>query len=175
MQTIAVATAVCEAIIRTQSPINVMLSSHGDRDMPKALGDVEHGGESGGAVHSSSTIISSGSVAPAPAPPPPESEPAPMRNLYTAALSYNGFTITDGALRLIVLLHAADLGFNAIEIAFMFSMYEVSERTFMGRGVGVSVKGCWVAVLRRACQDITTAAAAAPAAGVYFTRTLWFV
>lgn len=36
---------------------------------------------------------------------------APMRNLYTAALSYNGYTITDGALRLIVLLHAADLGY----------------------------------------------------------------
>lgn len=54
--------------------------------------------------------------------------PAPMRNLYTAALSYNGYTITDGALRLIVLLHAADLGFNAIEIAFMFSLYEVRER-----------------------------------------------
>lgn len=137
MQTIAVATALCEAIIRTQSPINVMLSSHGDRDVPKALGDVEHGGGSGGAVHSSSAI-SSGSVAPAPAPAPPESEPAPMRNLYTAALSYNGFTITDGALRLIVLLHAADLGFNAIEIAFMFSMYEVSERVFVGRGVGLS-------------------------------------
>eukprot|EP00752_Nemacystus_decipiens_P003589 g3308.t1 len=49
-----------------------------------------------------------------------------MRNLYTAALSYNGYAITDGALRLIVLLYAADLGFNAIEIAFMFSAYEVA-------------------------------------------------
>lgn len=35
---------------------------------------------------------------------------AAMRNLYTAALSYNGYTITDGALRLIGLLHATDLG-----------------------------------------------------------------
>ncbi|CAM9804462.1 unnamed protein product, partial [Ascophyllum nodosum] len=58
--------------------------------------------------------------------PPLNKGPAPMRNLYTAALSYNGYTITDGALRLIVLLHAADLGFNAIEIAFMFSLYEVA-------------------------------------------------
>lgn len=104
-----------------------MITSHGDRDAPKALGDVEHGGGSGGAVHSSSSGDSVEPALPAPVP-PPESEPAPMRNLYTAALSYNGFTITDGALRLIVLLHAADLGFNAIEIAFMFSMYEVSER-----------------------------------------------
>ena len=39
---------------------------------------------------------------------------APMRNLYTAALSYNGYTITDGALRLIVLLHAADLGYVCV-------------------------------------------------------------
>lgn len=88
---------------------------------PKALGDVERGpvgGGNGGELQSS--------MGPATAP-PEKSEPAPMRNLYTAALSYNGFTITDGALRLIVLLHAADLGFNAIEIAFMFSMYEVSE------------------------------------------------
>ena len=60
--------------------------------------------------------------------PAPSETPAPMYNLFTAAMSYNGYTITDGALRLIVLLHAADLGFNAIEIAFMFSMYEVSGR-----------------------------------------------
>ena len=37
-----------------------------------------------------------------------------MRNLYTAAMSYNGYTITDGALRLIVLLHAADLGYVCV-------------------------------------------------------------
>ena len=72
--------------------------------------------------------IERGEVEPPPAVAPPLNKgPAPMRNLYTAALSYNGYTITDGALRLIVLLHAADLGFNAIEIAFMFSLYEVSE------------------------------------------------
>lgn len=42
---------------------------------------------------------------------PPARPVAAMRNLYTAALAYNGYTITDGALRLIVLLHAADLGY----------------------------------------------------------------
>lgn len=51
--------------------------------------------------------------------------PAPMHNLYTAAMSYNGYTVTDGALRLIVLFNAARLGFSAIEIALMFSLYEV--------------------------------------------------
>ncbi|CAM9495030.1 unnamed protein product [Chrysoparadoxa australica] len=50
----------------------------------------------------------------------------PIYNLYAAAMSYNGFTITDGALRLIVLIHADDLGFTAIEIAFMFSLYELA-------------------------------------------------
>lgn len=59
-----------------------------------------------------------------------QAKTAPMYNMYTAAMSYNGYTITDGALRLIVLLHAADLGFNAIEIAFMFSMYEVRVSCF---------------------------------------------
>ena len=39
--------------------------------------------------------------------------------------SYIGFTLTDGALRLMVLLHADDLSFDAIEIAIMFSFYEV--------------------------------------------------
>lgn len=58
-------------------------------------------------------------------PPRTSNVPAPMRNLYTASMSYNGYTVTDGALRLIILLHANELGFNAIEIAFMFSMYEV--------------------------------------------------
>ncbi|CAN0284284.1 unnamed protein product, partial [Discosporangium mesarthrocarpum] len=51
---------------------------------------------------------------------------ASIRNLYVASMSYNGYTFTDGALRLIVLLNAADLGFNAIEIAFMFTTYELA-------------------------------------------------
>ncbi|KAG5186385.1 putative membrane transporter [Tribonema minus] len=53
-------------------------------------------------------------------------EPAPIRNLYITAMSYNAFTFTDGALRLVVLLHADELGFDAIQIAIMFSLYEVA-------------------------------------------------
>lgn len=90
------------------------------KEMPLATlasdGDVE-GGVDGGEGGTPDSPPSSA--------PPAASEPAPMRNMYTAAMSYNGYTITDGALRVIVLLHAADLGFSAIEIAFMFSMYEV--------------------------------------------------
>jgi hypothetical protein len=51
---------------------------------------------------------------------------APMYNLYATSMSYNGYTITDGALRLIILLHADSLGFTPIEIALMFSLYEVA-------------------------------------------------
>ncbi|CAB1108883.1 unnamed protein product [Ectocarpus sp. CCAP 1310/34] len=85
--------------------------------------DTEHGArggeEEGKAEESSMATAPEPSAAAA-------KQVAPMRNLYTAAMSYNGYTVTDGALRLIVLLHAADLGFNAIEIAFMFSAYEVA-------------------------------------------------
>ena len=56
----------------------------------------------------------------------PTRQPAPVRNLYVAAMAYDGFTLTDGALRIVVLLHADRLGFNAIQIAIMFSLYEVS-------------------------------------------------
>ncbi|CBJ30465.1 putative membrane transporter (ISS) [Ectocarpus siliculosus] len=95
-------------------------------DLQKGPEDTEHGArggeEEGKADESSMATAPEPSAAAAGA----SKQVAPMRNLYTAALSYNGYTVTDGALRLIVLLHAADLGFNAIEIAFMFSAYEVA-------------------------------------------------
>eukprot|EP00752_Nemacystus_decipiens_P003165 g2929.t1 len=84
-------------------------------------GDVEDGSDRAPAAGEEKVPTAS-----AEAPRSPARAVAPMRNLYTAAMSYNGYTITDGALRLIVLLYAADLGFNAIEIAFMFSAYEVA-------------------------------------------------
>src|SRR5439155_23428819 len=34
------------------------------------------------------------------------------------------FTITDGALRMLVLLHFHDLGYTAVELAFLFLFYE---------------------------------------------------
>eukprot|EP00501_MAST-03F_sp_TOSAG23-6_P000613 GSMAST32.ASY1.ANO1.634.1 assembled CDS len=43
----------------------------------------------------------------------------------TIAFSYCTLTLTDGALRTIILLHAAELGFDAIEIATMFMLYEL--------------------------------------------------
>jgi len=40
------------------------------------------------------------------------------------SLSYCLFTVTDGALRMIVLLHAFTKGFDAFEVALMFTLYE---------------------------------------------------
>jgi len=51
---------------------------------------------------------------------------APVHNLYVTVWSFNLFTITDGAIRSIILLYANKLGFNAILIAVMFSMYELA-------------------------------------------------
>jgi hypothetical protein len=44
----------------------------------------------------------------------------------TRLLGPTVFTITDGAIRLIVLLHAKTLGFTPIQIALMFVLYELA-------------------------------------------------
>eukprot|EP00948_MAST-09A_sp_MAST-9A-sp1_P001148 g1148.t1 len=51
---------------------------------------------------------------------------AGIENLYASVYAFNLFTITDGAIRIIVILHANSLGFSPIEIAFMFSLYELA-------------------------------------------------
>ena len=50
------------------------------------------------------------------------------------------FTLTDGALRMLVLLHFHDLGFDAIEIAFLFLLYEAM-------GIITNFAGGWLAAL----------------------------
>lgn len=77
-------------------------------------GDVEHGSDRAAAAAAGGATVAGErepSASAESSPRSPAKAVAPMRNLYTAALSYNGYTITDGALRLIVLLHAADLGY----------------------------------------------------------------
>lgn len=86
-----------------------------------------------------------------------------MRNLYTAALSYNGYTITDGALRLIVLLYAADLGYVKrvrracskheapyIDSAACTPLCTASSHTQPLEGNMVSLLMCYQSSLRRA-------------------------
>ncbi|KAH9255841.1 hypothetical protein BASA81_006242 [Batrachochytrium salamandrivorans] len=61
------------------------------------------------------------SAACSPSSPPPRD----VRNLYASAMAYNIITLTDGALRAIVLLFLVQLQFSAITLAVMFSLYEV--------------------------------------------------
>lgn len=51
--------------------------------------------------------------------------------------SYWGFTLTDGALRMLVLLHFHSLGFSPLKLAFLFLLYEFC-------GVLTNLLGGWV-------------------------------
>lgn len=75
--------------------------------------------------------------------PPSQSPPSslgPSRNLRDYALvtaAYWAFTLTDGALRMLVLLHLHERGFGALELASVFLLYE-----FLG--VLTNLFGGWV-------------------------------
>ena len=47
-----------------------------------------------------------------------------VRNYALVTAAYWAFTITDGALRMLVLLHFHNLGYNALTLAFLFLLYE---------------------------------------------------
>jgi MFS family permease len=49
-----------------------------------------------------------------------------LRPFVIISSSYLLFTITDGAIRMIVLLHAYTNDFSALEVAIMFSLYELA-------------------------------------------------
>ena len=53
-------------------------------------------------------------------------------------IAYWGFTLTDGALRMLVLLHFHDLGYGAFQIASLFLFYEFF-------GIVTNLGGSWVA------------------------------
>jgi hypothetical protein len=61
-----------------------------------------------------------------------------VRNYALVTLAYWGFTLTDGALRMLVLLHFNRLGYSAIAIAFLFLLYEFC-------GVVTNLLGGWIA------------------------------
>jgi predicted MFS family arabinose efflux permease len=60
-----------------------------------------------------------------------------LRNYILVTSGYWTFTLTDGALRMLVLLHFNDLGYSAVAIAFLFLAYE-----FMG--ILTNLVGGWV-------------------------------
>ena len=49
-----------------------------------------------------------------------------LRPFVIISSSYLLFTVTDGAIRMIVLLHAYSKNFSALEVAIMFTLYELA-------------------------------------------------
>ena len=64
-----------------------------------------------------------------------------LRNYVLVTAGYWVFTVTDGALRMLVLLHFNDLGYSPVAIAFLFLAYE-----FMG--ILTNLIGGWVGARR---------------------------
>ena len=60
------------------------------------------------------------------------------RNYLIVTASYWGFTLTDGALRMLVLLYFFKLGYSPFMLAFLFVLYEVA-------GIVANLGGGWLA------------------------------
>jgi MFS transporter, APGE family, 1-arseno-3-phosphoglycerate exporter len=60
-----------------------------------------------------------------------------LRNYAVVTAAYWGFTLTDGALRMLVLLHFYNLGYTPFELALLFLLYE-----FMG--IVTNLLGGWI-------------------------------
>jgi len=63
---------------------------------------------------------------------------AGLRNYLIVTAAYWGFTLTDGALRMLVLLHFHRLGFSPFTLALLFLLYEAA-------GIGANLVGGWLA------------------------------
>lgn len=60
-----------------------------------------------------------------------------LRNYVFVTGAYWGFTITDGALRMLVLLHFFNLGYSPVQLAFLFLCYEFF-------GIVTNLLGGWI-------------------------------
>ena len=63
---------------------------------------------------------------------------AAERHYAIVTAAYWGFTLTDGALRMLVLLHFYKLGYSPFTLAFLFLLYEAA-------GVLANLLGGWLA------------------------------
>jgi Major Facilitator Superfamily len=61
-----------------------------------------------------------------------------LRNYIIVTASYWGFTLVDGALRMLVLLHFFRLGYTPFTLAFLFLLYETA-------GIAANLGGGWLA------------------------------
>ncbi len=64
--------------------------------------------------------------------------PAGIRNYLVVTSSYWSFTLSDGALRMLVLMHFFRLGYSPFTLAFLFLLYEAA-------GVAANLIGGWLA------------------------------
>ena len=69
------------------------------------------------------------------------------RNYVVVTVGYWAFTLTDGALRMLVLLHFHDLGYSPIALAFLFLLYEAM-------GVATNLLGGWLGARRGLAQTL---------------------
>jgi predicted MFS family arabinose efflux permease len=63
---------------------------------------------------------------------------ASLRSYLIVTASYWGFTLVDGALRMLVLLHFFKLGYSPFTLAFLFLLYELA-------GIVANLAGGWLA------------------------------
>src|SRR5919197_975364 len=61
-----------------------------------------------------------------------------LRNFAVVLSAYWGFTLTDGALRMLVLLHFYTLGYTPFTLATLFLLYETA-------GIFANLGGGWLA------------------------------
>lgn len=64
--------------------------------------------------------------------------PAGFASYVTVTAAYWAFMLTDGALRMLVLLHFHTLGFSAVQLAYLFVLYEIA-------GVITNLSAGWIA------------------------------
>ncbi|MGC1487706.1 MAG: MFS transporter, partial [Albidovulum sp.] len=64
--------------------------------------------------------------------------PAGLAAYITVTAAYWAFMLTDGALRMLVLLHFHALGFSPVQLAYLFVLYEVA-------GIVTNLSAGWIA------------------------------
>ena len=62
-----------------------------------------------------------------------------LRNYAIVTASYMSFTLTDGALRMLILLHFYQLGYTPFTLASLFLLYETA-------GIFANLGGGWLAL-----------------------------
>ncbi len=62
---------------------------------------------------------------------------ADIKNYFFVTIAYWAFTLTDGALRMLVLLHFHRIGYTPLDLAFLFLLYEAM-------GIATNFLGGWI-------------------------------